>query len=313
MKRKILVTGGSGFIGSHLVKELIKKNFAVAITTKYESLYDNIRLKEVWEEIEIIECDITYSSNIKKIKKYKPEIIFHLAAYNDVKGSFNNYEDSLLSNATGTANLLENLDKFSQFIYVSTSEIYGEQDTGIFRENLKPNPISPYSIGKYSGEMYAAMHMKFYNKPIKIIRPFNVFGSYQSAKAVIPELILKFLKNETVKITKGKQTREFNYVNNTVKYFLKVLDNNKCFNKTINISDGHEINIENLAKKIKYLTNSNSKIIVGGLKERNSEIKKMSSSNVLRNKILGRIKKISFENGLIETIKWHRDFYNLYK
>ena len=118
---------------------------------------------------------------------------------------------------------------------------------------MKAHPISPYSIGKYSGELYAQMHMLHMKKPIKILRPFNVFGESQSMKAVIPELIKKFIDNKVVKITKGNQTREFNYVGNTVNFLINAMKNQKFFNNITNISDGNEISIKLLAKKFKHL------------------------------------------------------------
>ncbi len=307
MRSKILVTGGSGFIGSHLVKKLIKEGHEIAITTKYDSIYENIRLFDIWKKIKVIECDLRYSSSIKKINDFNPKIIFHLAAYNDVKGSFSNYNDALETNVIGTSNLLENLKKYKQFIYISTSEIYGYQDSkAIFYEKMKAHPISPYSIGKYSGELYAQMHMKHMKKPIKILRPFNVFGEMQSTKAVIPELIEKFLKNEVVKITKGSQTRDFNYVGNSVNFFIEAIKNDKLFNNIVNISDGSEISIKSLAKKIKKLTYSKSKLIIGGLPERKTEIKRMKASTAKMRGFIKSKKVFSFDDGLLKTINWYK-------
>ena len=308
MKKRVLITGGSGFIGSHMVKEIVKKNYEVAITTKYDSVYENIRLFNLWKKVKVIECDLRHSNYIKKINDFNPKIILHFAAYNDVKGTFLNYNEALESNTIGTANLLENLKSYEQFVYISTSEVYGYQKKGLlFHEKLLPYPISPYSIGKYTGELYAQMHMSHMNKPIKILRPFNVFGETQSNKAVIPELIEKFIKNETVKITKGLQTREFNYVGNTVSFLSQVLKEKGFFNNITNISDGNEITIKNLAKKIQKLTNSKSKLIIGGLSERPTEIHKMRASvKKMKNIFLKKNKLISFDDGLIETIKWCR-------
>ena len=101
MKSRILITGGSGFIGSHLVNKLIHANYEVAITTKYDSIYENIRLFNNWKNIKVIECDLRHSNSIKKINDFNPKIIFHLAAYNDVKGSFSNYSETLESNIIG--------------------------------------------------------------------------------------------------------------------------------------------------------------------------------------------------------------------
>lgn len=313
MKSKILVTGGSGFIGSHLVRELVKKRYNVAITTKYDSIYENIRLFKIWNKIKIIESDLRYSNTINKINEFRPNIIFHLAAYNDVKGSFSNYSEALESNIIGTSNLLENLKNYKQFIYISTSEVYGSQNVkNYFSERMQPNPISPYSIGKYSGEIYAQMHMRHLKKPIKILRPFNVFGESQSEKAVIPELIKKFINNEVVKITQGKQTREFNYVGNTVSFLIKAMENRKLFNNITNISDGNEISIKNLAQKIKKMTNSNSKLIIGGIPERKTEIKRMKASTSKMKKFIKLKKKISFEQGLSKTINWYKNQNKLF-
>ncbi len=313
MKSKILVTGGSGFIGSHLVKELVKKGHNVAITTKYDSIYENIRLFKIWNKIKVIESDLRYSNTINKINEFRPSIIFHLAAYNDVKGSFSNYSEALESNIVGTSNLLENLKNYKQFIYISTSEVYGSQNIkNYFSEKMQPNPISPYSIGKYSGELYAQMHMSHLKKPIKILRPFNVFGETQSEKAVIPELIKKFINNEVVKITHGKQTREFNYVGNTVSFLIKSMENKKLFNNITNISDGNEISIRNLAQKIKKMTNSNSKLIIGGIPERKTEIKRMKASTSKMKKFIKLKKKISFEKGLSKTINWYKNQNKLF-
>jgi UDP-glucose 4-epimerase len=308
MKNKILITGGSGFIGSHLVKKLLNDGYEIAITTKYDSVYENIRLFNVWKKIRVIECDLRYSSCISKINNFNPKIIFHLAAYNDVKGSFTNYNDSLDSNIIGTANLLENLKNYEQFIYISSSEVYGYQKINkIFEEKMIPHPVSPYSVGKYAGELYAQMHMLHQKKPIKILRPFNVFGEWQSNKAVISELIEKFINNEQVNITKGTQTREFNYVGNTVMLLINALKSKKFFNNITNISDGNEISIKSLAEKIKKLSNSDSKIIIGGLAERKTEIIRMKASTKKMKKITGRLDILPFDIALKKTIEWHKN------
>ena len=154
MNKKILITGGSGFIGSHLARKLIKLGYKVAITTKYKSIIDNIRIIDIWSKVKVIETDLRNLDSFDNLKKFNPDIVFHLAAYNHVGDSFSSYSESNSSNTISTYNLLNYFQgKIDQFIFISTSEIYGNQKT-IFRENLLPNPISPYSISKYSGEKY---------------------------------------------------------------------------------------------------------------------------------------------------------------
>ena len=109
-------------------------------------------------------------------------------------GSFNNFNESLTSNILGTANLLEGIKNYEQFIYISTSEVYGKQKNKPFSENMKPTPISPYSVGKYGGELYANLFMNFYKKPIKIIRPFNALDHGKARKQSYLKLLLNVLK-----------------------------------------------------------------------------------------------------------------------
>ena len=306
--KKILITGGSGFIGSHLVKYYIKKNYKVAITTKYDSIFENIRLASIWKKITVIESDLRNVDTLFKINKFAPDIIFHLAAYNDVGGSFSNQTEALTSNLISTSNLLENLKNYEQFIYISTSEIYGYQSTVPFKEGMYPQPVSPYSVGKYAGELYSQMHMKFYKKPIKIIRPFNAYGPGQSMKAVIPELIIKCLRGEKIKTTKGEQTREFNYVTDLVNGFAKCASTKKAIGGIFNIGSNYEIKIKDLVKLIHKLTNSSSSLGIGELKKRKTDISRMKSDYKKFNSISGWNPDIKLIDGLKMTIEWYRKY-----
>ena len=311
--KKILITGGSGFIGSHLVKYFLKNEQKVAITTKYDSVFDNIRLASVWKKLTVIESDLRNLDSIKKIKKFKPDIIFHLAAYNDVGGSFENQNEALTSNLIATTNLLESLDVFEQFIYISTSEVYGFQKTVPFQENMIPQPISPYSIGKYAGELYANMHMKFYNKPVKIIRPFNAYGPGQSMKAVIPEIIIKCLRGQKIITTEGLQTREFNFVEDLVSGFVACSKSNKTLRNVYNIGSNYEIRIKDLVMLVHELTESRSKLGIGLLKKRKTDISRMKSDYSKFNKETGWQPRTKLTEGLKITIEWYKKYLHLFE
>ena len=202
MKNKnILVTGAAGFIGSHLTRKLVNLGANVSIITKYNSLIDNARLSDIWEKLNVIEADIRDIDSLEQIKKLKPEIIYHLAAYNHVGHSFTHVSQCFDVNAKGTANLMEACKGCSKFIYTSTSEIYGYQEKVPFKEDFNPRPISPYSITKYSGELYARMRYHQDKYPVIVLRPFNNFGPYQSEKAIIPEIIINCLLGNEIKST----------------------------------------------------------------------------------------------------------------
>ena len=315
MKNKnVLVTGGAGFIGSHLVKRLVDLDTNVTVTVKYKSLIDCVRLVSVWDRINVVEADLRNLDSIIYIKslKEKFDIIFHLAAYNHVGDSFAHVQESLITNLLGTANLLEHGPEYEKFIYTATSEIYGYQEEVPFNEEYLPFPISPYAVGKYAGELYAKLKKHQEGTDIVCLRPFNTFGPYQSERAIIPEIIVKCLKGKTIETTEGLQTREFNYVENIIDAFIAAASINNIPDQSINIGSNKEISIKELVETIHNLTKSKSKLLIGALPNRPTEIWRMSADNKLAKDLLNWEPIISFEKGLSKTIDWYRKFIQLY-
>lgn len=308
--KRILITGGAGFIFSHLTRRLLKMGAEVAITCKYASVIDNVRVADVWNQLHIIEADIRDLDALKSIQDFRPQIVFHAAAYNHVGSSFTKFSEALDVNAKGTANVLESCGDFERFIYISTSEVYGYQKEPIFIETMNPQPVSPYSVGKYAGELYCRMKMDIMKQPIVVLRPFNTFGPYQTCRAVIPEMIEACLTGKTVQSTEGKQTREFNFVENIVEGFLLAAEKETAIGQVINLGSAEEIAIRDLIQKIHTLTNSSSKLEIGALANRPTEIWRMCANNERAKKILGWSPKISFDEGLLKTIDWYRDYLN---
>ena len=311
--KKILVTGASGFISSHLVKRLLKEGAKVYANTKYNSVIDNLRLLNFWEDIKVVEADIRNVDSLSQLKKVKPEIIYHLAAYNHVGDSFLHVSEALHCNGIATANLLECYQDYEKFIYMSTSETYGKQTTVPFQETMTPFPISPYAVGKYSGELYARMMQHVHGLPIVVLKPFNTFGPFQSPRAVIGEMIIKCLKGEDILATEGKQTREFNYVDNIVDGLIAAGKSNEGVGEVINIASGEEITIKDLILKIHNLSDSKSKLKIGALPYRPTEIWRMSGDYTKAKKLLGWSPKVTFEEGLRRSIEWYRMFLDIFE
>lgn len=308
MTRKVLVTGGAGFIGSHLVKRLVSGGADVTVLVRYNSVIDNVRLAGHWDEITRITADIRDSDALRQLRDKSYDAIFHLAAFNHVGDSFFLVNESLMTNGVGTANLLECGVAYGRFVYVSSSEVYGVQDAVPFQERMAPNPVSPYSIGKYGGELYALYKRHQGDLPIVCVRPFNTFGPYQSERAVIPELAIKCLRGIPVETTEGSQTREFNYVNNQIDGIMLAAEREPPFAQVINIGSRHEIAIRDLAKLVHERTASRSELRLGALEERPTEIPRMSADYGLAAKILGWTPKIGFEEGLDRTLLWYREY-----
>ena len=310
--KKILVTGGAGFIGSHLTRKLIEQGNNVTITVKYKSIIDNVRLSNVWNDVNIVEVDLRNIDSLRQLGNEYFDIIFHLAAYNHVGDSFLHVNESLMSNAIATANLLESGIEYGRFVYTATSEVYGFQEVVPFHENFQPFPISPYAVGKYAGELYARMKRHKDDSPIVVIRPFNTFGPYQSERAVIPELIIKCLKGQPVETTEGKQTREFNFIENIVNGFLSIAEVETIPDQVINIGSKQEIAICDLVKKIHELCDSTSDLRIGALKNRPTEVWRMSADNERALNLLNWKPSISFDEGLEKTISWYKKYLDIF-
>ena len=310
--KKILVTGGAGFIGSHLTKSLVKAKAKVSVIVKYNSIINCPRLLNVWDKIKIIESDLRNLDSVDSMKKLKFDYIFHLAAYNHVGDSFRHVTENINSNLFSTVNLLDHGPRFEKFIHIGSSEIYGLQKKVPFNVNEIPVPMSPYALAKYSSEMYARLKSRQSKDNLICIRPFNTFGPYQSEKAIIPEIIIKCLLGKEIKTTSGEQTREFNYVDNIINGILLLCQKVKHLDKPINLGSNNPIKIKNLVKRIHKLTKSKSILKIGTKKYRPNEIWRMQAENKFITKTLGWKPSVTFDEGLKDSIKWYKHFLKLY-
>lgn len=310
--KRVLVTGGSGFIGSHLTRRLVHEGADVAVVTKYNSVMDNVRLTDVWESITPVEADVRNQDSLRLVGDFKPHVIYHLAAYNHVGDSFTHVNEALDCNVRGTANVVEAWDGYERFVYISSSEVYGHQQTVPFVESMCPNPVSPYAVGKYGGELYCRMKIELGDSRIAIVRPFNAFGPYQSPRAVIAEIVLTCLQGRPVRSTEGKQTRDFNFVENLVDGFLLAGSKEEALGESINIGSGKEISIRDLIELIHKKTGGSSELHIGSLDYRPTEIWRMFADSTQARELLGWEPRVSFEEGLGRTIAWYRRYMDEY-
>ncbi|MGH7789087.1 MAG: NAD-dependent epimerase/dehydratase family protein [Candidatus Binatia bacterium] len=307
-KKKVLVTGGSGFIGSHLVRRLVDLGADVSVTVKYNSVIDNVRLVKLWDQLTTVEADLRNFSSLAVLQQLRPQVIFHLAAYNHVGDSFAQFAEAISSNAEATTNLLEAYEGYERFVYTSTSEVYGFQEIVPFREDSTPFPLSPYAVGKYSGELYARLKHRSQGRPVAVIRPFNAYGPYQSARAIIPELILRCLTGQEVATTLGEQTRDFNFVANLVDGFLAVASHDAAIGEVWNVGGGVETPIRTLVETIHRLTGEKSVLKIGALPYRPGEIWRMHADSTRARETLGWVPKVDLTQGLEITVEWFRRY-----
>tara|TARA_Y100000590_G_C15593118_1_gene966910 strand:- start:10 stop:945 length:936 start_codon:yes stop_codon:yes gene_type:complete len=309
MLNNILVTGGAGFLGSHLCNELLKLNFNVTcldnlFTGKIENIKNNLNNPK----FKFIEHDVTV------FKKIRCNYIFHLACPASPVHYQKDPVKTISTNVAGTLNILE-LAKSnkSPVLFTSTSEVYGDPEMTPQKEDYwgRVNPIgvrSCYDEGKRCAETLCFDFHRQYNLEIKVVRIFNTYGPKMSVNdgRVVSNFIIQALKNFPITVYgNGKHTRSLCYVSDLIGGLIKVSKLNKNFTGPINLGQDHEITIIELAKKIIKLTKSKSKIVFHKLpendpKQRNPDLQFAINS----------IKwepKINLDNGLKKTIKYFKE------
>ncbi len=304
--KRAVVTGGSGFIGSHLVKALHEKGVDVAVVVRYKDVARNPRLAKLWDQLVIIEADLRHRDSLQRMMGFKPDAVFHLAAYNHVGDSFRQVEECYDVNAKGSANVLDVVNGYARAVYVSSSEVYGDQNEVPWKETMAANPKSPYAITKYAGELHARMLQRL-NFPVRIVRPFNTYGPGQSSKAFISELIQKGLAGSPIRTTLGEQTREFNYVTDTVRGIILAAECDEHIEGPVNVASGQEIEIRELARKIHELTGATSDLKIGAEPYRPNEIWRMKADTTIAREMLGYEAVVPLEEGLRATVEWFKE------
>ena len=323
---KVLVTGACGFIGSHLVEELVKKNFNVKAFTFYNARSSNGWLdtidSKVIKEVEVISGDIRDSDFLENNTK-NIDIIFHLAALIGIPYSYNAVKSYIDTNINGTYNVLNAARKNNvlKTIITSTSEVYGSAQFVPITEKHSLNAQSPYAASKIGADQLALSFYKSFDLPITIIRPFNTFGPRQSARAIIPTIITQLFKNNgLIKLGNIFTTRDFSYISDTVNAFVKAAIINKNINgEVINVGNKFEISIKNILEILKKDLGYNFKIKIEKKRIRNSksEVNRLFASNKKAKKLLKWEPRYSghngFKKGLKETLEWFEKNENLKK
>jgi nucleoside-diphosphate-sugar epimerase len=246
------------------------------------------------------------------VKSFDPEIIFHLGAYtNDTDRSFDAARKSINANIIGTVNLLEaacdGCSSLSRFVNVSTNAVYGPENPVPFKEGQTPYPPSPYSVSKYSAELFCNSFHKTLGLPVVNLRPFNPYGPAQRGNRIIPYAIISAMLGLNVKITGGRQTREFNHISDIVEGMLLSATVKKAEGRTLNLGSGVEISVRKVVDTVLKKMGNPVDVEAGSVSYRPNEIWRMYCDYSLSKRILGWKPKISLDAGLDKTIVWYQD------
>ena len=324
--KKIIVTGGSGFIGSNLVNFLLKKKFFVVnldkLTYSANKHYVSFRTKKNYK---LIKVDINNKKKlISIIQKFKPKAIFNLAAETHVDRSIDGPKNFIQTNIIGTFNLLESLrflnkKKISpKLIHISTDEVYGDINKGRYDENYKYKPSSPYSASKASADHLVKSYIRTFNLNAVISNCCNNYGPYQFPEKLIPKMITNIFQNKELPIyAKGQNSREWIHVEDHCEALFKLYlkgRNGESYNV------GSNINLRNidLVKKILKICKSmnikiGKKTKIRFVKDRPGHDFRYALNNKKIQKELKWKSKIDFDRGLRQTIKWYLNNKNFLK
>jgi len=320
-KNKILVTGSDGFIGSHLVEELLKNGHAVKAFVMYNSFNSwgwlDTFPKDVLSEIEIFSGDVRDPNGVREAIKDVNEV-FHLAALIAIPYSYHSPDSYVDTNIKGTLNVLQAARDFEvdRVLVTSTSEVYGTAQYVPIDEKHPYQGHSPYSATKIGADRLAESFYRSFDMPITIVRPFNTYGPRQSARAVIPTIIMQLLSGkEKIELGSLTPSRDFTYVKDTVKAFLEISKSEATIGEEINIASQREITIGELAQELIKQINPDASVLCSEerLRPEKSEVNRLLGSNEKIKRLTGWEPKYTFEDGLSETIKFIKANLEKYK
>lgn len=308
--KKLIVTGGAGFIGSEFVRQGVERGYKIAVVDKLTYAGDLSRVNRLEREISFYQTDIANRDFVEHIFKIeRPDIIVHWAAESHVDRSILDATPFMETNINGTQALLDISKKYGieKFINISTDEVYGELGKdGQFHETTPLNPNSPYSVSKASSDMIGRAYHRTYGLPVITVRPSNNYGPWQYPEKFIPVIILKALNNEKIPVYgTGENIREWLHVSDCVKAVFLIMEQGKI-GEVYNVGSGAEkINIEVVNDILKLLVKPEK--LIEFVRDRPGHDLRYSLNSDKIKKSLGWKADISFENGIEETVKWYVD------
>lgn len=320
VNKKVLVTGAGGFIGSHLCEALLDKGCEITAMVRYNSRNDwgNLELLPVEKKTALkIAAGNIEDNNFVEAHARGKDVVFHLAALIGIPYSYAAPLSYVRTNIEGTLNIMEAARKYGigRIVHTSTSETYG---TAIYTPIDEKHPLqgqSPYSATKIGADKIAESYHLSFDLPVTTIRPFNVYGPRQSARAVVPAVIIQALTRRDIRLGSPAPIRDLTYVKDTVSAFLKAAESEQAIGKTINIGSGLGIAVGELAATILTLMGCDKPVVPDKdrLRPCRSEVYNLICDNSKAKKLLGWEPRFSLKEGLKETIEFIMKNKNLYK
>ena len=318
-KKKVLVTGAEGFIGSHLVERLVDEGARVTAFILYNSFnswgWIDTFDSEKKERIEMFSGDVRDPDGVRKAAE-GIDVIFHLAALVSIPFSYHSPDCFVDTNVKGTLNVLQaaralNVEKV---LVTSTSEVYGTASYVPIDEAHPLQGQSPYSASKIGADKIAESFWRSFDLPVSIVRPFNTYGPRQSARAVIPNIVTQLLSGKKeIRLGDLSPTRDFLFVKDTVEAFTAIAKCDDAIGETVNIATGSEVSIKDLADTLIELIDPSANVVQEEerFRPKKSEVRRLLGSNEKIRSLTGWKPRYTLKQGLTETIRWFKKGENL--
>jgi len=310
---RYLVTGAAGFVGANLVRSLVGKGTVFCTTHPKDNLW---RLNDIKKKISLIPLDLADFDAVRRaVKNIKPDYIFHLAAYGTYP-SQQNFRQIFNANTLGTANLLEALNPlpYKAFVMTGSSSEYGYKSKPM-KESEVLEPNSFYSATKGAATLIAQAYGSVEHKPTLILRLFSIYGPWEEPGRFIPTAIAKCLRGNTVKVTGGKEVRDFVYIEDTIAALLLAAKKaTRLRGQIFNIGSGKQMKITDAAKKIVKIIGTDAKIAIGDFPTRPWDATTSWQADTRKSRtMLGWRPTTSFDQGIKKTAAWIRDHKGFYR
>lgn len=306
---KVLVTGGSGFIGSHLIPKLVELGHDVFSLERYVTgryvLGGQRMVKTVFGDL----CD--HFATRKIVREVQPEAVIHLASVSPVSYSYDHPMEVMETNFLATLNLAESCLRevhcFKHFLFAGTSEEYGNQKKALLDETTELRPNSPYSVSKVAADEYLRFMRDAYDFPVTILRNFNTYGRKDNTHFVVERTIVQMLQQTTVRLGDYRPIRDFLYVDDHVNSYLTCLDNQKAIGEIINFCTGRGVSILQMVELVKELTGFKGEVSWNNIPGRPLDIDVLVGDNSKAKRLLNWEPKVTLETGLSLALDFWRN------
>lgn len=318
-RKKVLVTGAGGFIGSHLTERLLELGAYCLALVRYNSTGWQGWLEGVacpTGRLEVVAGDVCDRDSVARAM-HGVDVVFHLAALIGIPYSYQAPASYVRTNVEGTLNVLECACKLGveRMVHTSTSEVYGTARYVPIDETHPLQPQSPYSATKIGADQLALSFERSFRLPVVVVRPFNTYGPRQSARAIIPTIITQCLAGGKVRLGRLTPTRDLNFVSDTVEGFVLAGESPSAVGQVINLGSGREISVGDLTRKITDLMKVSIEIEIEEQRVRpaESEVERLCAARDRAKELLGWESRVTLDEGLAITIDWIKKHMNRYR